>query len=128
MTSEPTPPGGRPPKSLEEIRARLESVHRLPARQAGPLAGGLTDDDPIVVVTFTSRAQARRFQQFLSDAGVMSQLSRSRGQEQVLVDMSDRQRAAQSGRAAASSSRRPPRPPAAAAWTLPCSAARWAPR
>lgn len=103
MTSCQNPPEdgplrGKPPKSAGAIRDKLDALHsRLGAAPAaGPQAAGMQADEPLVIATFYSRQVARGYLERLVAAGILSaKLEPGFRQDQVLVDCSDRQRAAE---------------------------------
>jgi hypothetical protein len=85
-----------PPKSVERIRAALESVHRdQPATEPGPYRAGFAPDEPIVIAAFHDRDCARAFQDALLEAGIVSKSRFHRTGAEVLVDHSDGQRASE---------------------------------
>ncbi|HUY88191.1 MAG TPA: hypothetical protein VMV10_05630 [Pirellulales bacterium] len=91
-------PRGKPPKSAGAIRDKLDSLHenRGEAPAAGPQAAGMQADDQLVIASFYSREVARGYLERLAAAGVLSaKLRPGFRQDQVLVDCSDRQRAAE---------------------------------
>lgn len=85
-----------PPKSVDHIRAKLESIREQAPSAAitGPLAEGLKPDDRIVIASFHDREGRQRYQDALLAKGVSSSWQRRNRQDQVLVDMSDRAEAA----------------------------------
>jgi hypothetical protein len=93
-----TPPdaAATPPKSVERIRAKLESIREQApsAAKTGPLADGLKPDDRIVIASFHDREGRQRYQDALLANGISSSWQRRNRQDQVLVDMSDRVQAA----------------------------------
>jgi hypothetical protein len=62
---------------------------------AGPYREGLPPDAPLVVASFYDPDSCRRFQQKLLAAGIMSQSRIERTCSEVIVDCSDRERAAE---------------------------------
>lgn len=92
------PPGGKKPKSAGAIRDKLDSLHRHrgPAPAAGPQAAGMQADDQLVIASFYSREVARGYLERLASGGILSaRLQPGFRQDRVLVDCSDRQRAAE---------------------------------
>lgn len=89
------PAGGKPAKGRQEIRAALDALQQseMPGHEAGPLNAGLAADARLPIASFVGDSAARNFQQALLEAGVMSQLIRSRRGVQVAVEMADRERA-----------------------------------
>ncbi|MCL6502315.1 MAG: hypothetical protein K6T86_06480 [Pirellulales bacterium] len=87
---------GKPPRSREEIRAYLDSLHSAqPELPPGAMQHGLPEDVPLVVATFYNRDVARRFQDRLLREGIHSTLGGTPGQWQVAVDAADRPQAAE---------------------------------
>lgn len=89
---------GKPPKSTGAIRDKLDSLHSHvgAAPAAGPQSAGMQADEPLVIATFYSREAARGYLERLAAAGILSaKLKGGFRQDQVLVDCSDRQRAAE---------------------------------
>lgn len=83
-----------PPKSAERIRAALESVRREEPPQIGPHEGGLAPEEPLLVASFRDHQCCRRYQEALLRAGIMSQAKVHRTGAEILVDYSDRDKAA----------------------------------
>ena len=90
-------PGGKPPKSIEQIRSAVESIHRNTATptRPGPLTEGLAADERVVLATFHDASLCRDFQQRLLAAGVMSSVRKQRRMTLLSVDTADRTRAAE---------------------------------
>lgn len=90
-------PGGKKPKSAEQIRDKLASVRELAERPAdlGPHVAGLQATDRIAVATFIDPHCAKAFQERLLEAGIHSVNERREGRTGVLVDVEDRVRAAE---------------------------------
>lgn len=85
-----------PPKSVEKIRSALQSIQRQSpsAAATGPLAEGLKPEDRLVIASFHDAEVRKRFQDLLLARGIGSSWRRRDRQDQVLVDMSDREQAA----------------------------------
>jgi hypothetical protein len=86
-----------PPKSSDRIRAALESVRRDVDHEvaAGPYREGLDGDTRFVVAAFHQPEAARRFQEVLLRAGIMSEGAFHRNGAEISIDYSDCQRAAE---------------------------------
>ena len=86
-----------PPKSVDSIRARLESVQREAGQQVqpGPDRDGVSPDTRLVIAAFHTADAGRRFQELLLRKGIMSQAVLHRSGAEISVDKSDCQRAAE---------------------------------
>jgi hypothetical protein len=86
---------GKAPRSAADIRSVLQAVQQgqAPRRPDGPLAGGLSRDDAILVADFRSRADARHLQSQLEANGVTSKTVRTGSRFQVFVPFRDLEKA-----------------------------------
>ena len=86
---------GKPPKTVDSIRASLKSIHQTAkvSVHSGPHRHGLAKDYPITIATFYEQAMARSLQQLLSQSGVFSKVVTVRGGVNVVVDKEDHPRA-----------------------------------
>jgi hypothetical protein len=84
-----------PPRSPDRIRAALESVRRAEQPASGPYRNGLAPEEPLLVASFRDHECCRRYQEALLREGIMSQARTHRTGAEVLVDYSDRRRAAE---------------------------------
>ncbi len=82
-----------PPKSPENIRASLESIHDSAKMKSheGPFANGLSDDYPITIATFFETRIASSLQRFLSQSGMFSKVVPTQYGAAVVVDKEDRE-------------------------------------
>ncbi len=86
---------GKAPRSAADIRSALEAVQRgqAPRKPDGPLAGGLTRDDAILVADFRRRTDARHLRSQLEANGVTSKTVRSGNRFQAYVPFRDLEKA-----------------------------------
>jgi hypothetical protein len=95
-TSPPPADKPTPPKSIERIRSKLQSIqeHAPSAATTGPLAEGLKPEDRLVIASFYDGENRQRYQDALLAKGIGSLWQRCDGKDQVLGDMGDRAEAA----------------------------------
>ena len=87
-------PSGKPARTGQEIRSVLESVaRRVPSVTQGPYVDGLRPDDPIVVAAYYSARLASDLREILHREGIESQAKPFRRQTQIIVKVSDLERA-----------------------------------
>jgi hypothetical protein len=94
--SPPSPDRPTPPKSIERIRSKLQSIQEQApsAATVGPLAEGLKPEDRLVIASFYDRENRQRYQDALLAKGIGSSWQRRDEKDQVLIDMGDRAEAA----------------------------------
>lgn len=81
---------GKPPRGGGDIRSVLEALKaNSPPAEPGPLAAGLSADDPIVVASFYHPGLAAGLEHDLLAAGIGARRQRFRRQTQVVVRAGD---------------------------------------
>ena len=90
-----TPFEHKPPKSADQIRSSLESIHKTAEveQEPGPLRDGFGSDFQITSGSFLDPMVARDFQEKLSQSGIYSKLVSGQRETRIMVDDEDRHRA-----------------------------------
>ena len=83
-------------KSAEQIQSKLKSLEwREPGGDRGDRNEGMRAEDYLVIASFRDEEVYRGFQQYLGNGGILFRTERSKNIYQVLVEFSDRQKAAE---------------------------------
>lgn len=88
---------GKPPKSNEQIREKLASMHKSAnvEKHSGPMKNGFSKHHKILIATFYSRKLATRLQRILGEHGIFSDDECKQRRTSIKVDYEDSDKAAE---------------------------------